>query len=193
MLNMNIRTQISLRLVIIYLLAVPLLSLFIEVSWGITHGLLSGHSLRKDPTFSDALTKFLNERGIDLRQAQGESRALMKNKFSDQDKAELEKIIRKYQVVTFGSTFLASALAFGLIGFLTAILTSSWMLVGLLPLASFALNNPIRRYAIIADIPFGEKLLVVFLAQFGASYLFAYLGAELRIRRAKKRLAISGE
>jgi hypothetical protein len=191
-LNMNIRTQISLRLVIVYLLAVPVLSLFIEVSWGITHGLLSGHSLREEP-FSDALTKFLNERGIDLGQAQGDSRALVRNKLSDQDKAELEKIIRKYQVVTFGSTFFASALAFGLIGFLTAILTSSWMLVGLLPLASFALNNPFRRYAIIADIPFGEKLLVVFLAQFGASYLFAYLGAELRSRRAKKRLAISGE
>jgi hypothetical protein len=50
---------------------------------------------------------------------------------------------------------------------------------------SFALNNPVRRYGIIADMPFSEKFLVVLFAQFGASYLLAYLGAQLRIRIAK--------
>src|SRR5258707_13374304 len=126
---MNICMQVSWRLVIVYLLAIPLLSLFIEVSWGITHGLLSGYSLKKDSAFNDAITKFLNDRGLDLSQTQGDSRALLKNVMSAEDKAELEKITRKYQVVTLGFTFLASALAFGLIGFLTAVLTSSWMFV----------------------------------------------------------------
>ena len=190
---MDFRARIPTRLVIVYLVAIHVLSVFIEVAWGITHGVLSGLSLKNNPTFSEEVIKFASERGIDLSGAQRDIHASLKSRLSDEDKAELEKIIRKYQVVTFGSTFFASVLAFGLVGFLTAILTSSWMLVGLLPLASFALNNPIRRYAIVADIPFGDKVLLVFLAQFGAIYLFAYLGAELRIRRAKKRLAISIE
>jgi hypothetical protein len=190
---MDFRAQTFTRLVIVYLVAIPVLSVFIEVAWGITHGVLSGLSLRNNPTFSEEVVRFASERGIDLSAGQRDIRASLKSRLSDEDKAELEKIIRKYHVVTFGSTFFTSVLAFGLVGFLTAILTSSWMLVGLLPLASFAVNNPIRRYAIIADIPFGEQVLLVFLAQFGAIYLFAYLGAELRIRRAKKRLAISGE
>jgi len=190
---MNILRQISPRLVIVYLLAVPVLSLFIEVGWGTTHGVLAGLSI--DPTFSDAVTKFANERGIYLSPTQGDSRAWM-NKLSDKDRVELEKMtaehVRKHKVVTFGSTFFASALAFGLVGLLTAILTRSWIFVGLVPLTSFALNNPIMRYAIIDDMPFGEKLLVVLLAQFGAIYLFAYLGAKLRIRKTQGRSAISG-
>jgi hypothetical protein len=192
---MNILRQISLRLVIVYLLAVPILSLFIEVGWGITHGVLAGLSFGKDPSFNDALTKFANERGIHLSPPEGDSRALT-NRLSDKDRAELERItaehVRKHKVVSFGSTFFASALAFGLVGLLTAMLTGSWIFVGLLPLTSFVLNNPIRRYAIIDDIPFEEKLLVALLAQFGASYLFAYLGAKLRIRKTQEHYTISG-
>jgi hypothetical protein len=44
-------------------------------------------------------------------------------------------------------------------------------------------SPPLRH--IIADMPFSEKFLVVLFAQFGASYLLAYLGAQLRIRIAK--------
>lgn len=96
--------------------------------------------------------------------------ARLKNKLSDEDQYELGAIFRKYEVVTFSSTFVASALAFGCIGFLTAIVTSSWIFVGLFTVVSFALNNPVSRYAIIADMPFSEKFLVVLFAQFGASY-----------------------
>jgi|SRR5918996_5711979 hypothetical protein len=141
--------------------------------------------LRDNPTLREELNKFLTERGIDLSAGQRDIRASLKSKLSAEDQAELGEILRKYDVVTFRSTFLASALAFGCIGFLTAIMTSSWALVGLLPLVSFALNNPVSRYAIIADTPFWEKFLVIVFAQFGASYLLAYLGAKLRVRRAK--------
>jgi hypothetical protein len=195
-LNTNIVRQISPRLAIVYLLAIPVLSLFIEFGWGITHGLLSGLSYGKDPTFIQAVTKFASERGIDLSQTHGDSGELM-NRFSDKDRAELEKMtaeyLRKHNVVTLGSTLFSSALSFGLVAFVTGLLTRSWIFVGLIPLASFALNNPTTRYGIIADMTFSEKLLVVVLAQFGTSYLLAYLGAELRIGRTKEPPAISEE
>lgn len=117
------------------------------------------------------------------------------NRLSDKDRADLEKMtaehVRKRNLVSFGSTFFASAFAFGLVGLLTAMLTRSWIFVGLLPLTSFALNNPIGRYTIIDDMPFGGKLLVTLLAQFGASYLFAYFGAKLRFRKTREPSAIS--
>ena len=182
---MNFRVRSPLRLIIVYLVAIPVLSVSIEVAWGITHGLLSGVSLGDNPAFREELNKFLTERGIDLTGGERDIRARLKNKLSDEDQDELGAIFRKYEVVTFSSTFLASVLAFGCIGFLTAIVTSSWTFVGLFTVVSFALNNPVRRYDIIADMPFSEKFLVVLFAQFGASYLLAYLGAKFRIRRAK--------
>jgi hypothetical protein len=39
---MNFRVRSPLRLIIVYLVAIPVLSVSIEVAWGITHGLLSG-------------------------------------------------------------------------------------------------------------------------------------------------------
>jgi hypothetical protein len=185
---MNLLGHVSMRLVIVYLLAIPVLSIFIELGWGITHGVLSGLSFRKDPTLIDAVTKFANDRGIGL-QAHEDVRAQM-NRFSDKDRAELEKMtaehLRKHNIVTFGSAFFASMLSFGLVALVTGLLTGSWIFVGLIPLASFALNNPITRYGIIADMPLSEKMLLVLLAQFGGNYLFAYLGAELRIRRLSR-------
>jgi hypothetical protein len=182
---MNFRVRSPLRLIIVYLVAIPVLSVSIEVAWGITHGLLSGVSLGDNPAFREELNKFLTEREIDLTGGERDIRARLKNKLSDEGQDALGAIFRKYEVVTFSSTFLASALAFGCIGFLTAIVTSSWTFVGLLTVVSFTLNNPVHRYGIIADMPFSEKFLVVLFAQFGASYLLAYLGAKLRIRRAK--------
>jgi hypothetical protein len=63
---MNFRVWSPLRLIIVYLVAIPLLSVSIEVAWGIAHGLLSGLSVRDNPPFREELNKFLTERRIDL-------------------------------------------------------------------------------------------------------------------------------
>lgn len=182
---MNIGSQISPRIVIVYLLALPVLSFLIEAGWGATHGLLAGLSFSKNPEFVDAVNQFAKDRGIDLGQNQGDPRSLM-NRLSERDRVALQEMtteyLKKQQVISFGSTFFVSAVTFGLVSFLTGLFTRSWLFVGLILLASFALNNPIRRFAIITDMPFMEKLAVVLLAQLGASYLCAYLGVKLRAR-----------
>jgi hypothetical protein len=50
---MNFRVRSPLRLIIVY----PVLSVTIEVAWGITHGLLSGVSLRDNPAFREEQKK----------------------------------------------------------------------------------------------------------------------------------------
>lgn len=167
--------------------------LLTEMVWGGLHGTLSGVKIAKalqDPQTSDEITTFMNKHGMSESASIEENTTWLEN-LSPQNKAEFQNLIMKSvtikQLAGFGSTFTVCVIVFGMIGFLGGILTKTWIYIGILPIISFLLNNPILRFGIIRDMPNNQKIIIVLIAQFLACYMFAYIGVLLNRSLSKKR------
>jgi hypothetical protein len=161
--------------------------------WGGLHGAIGGLRIGKafqDPQKMKEVTTFMKEHGLSESASREESQSWIEN-LSPQDKAEFQKMIMKSvkmkDIAGFGSTFAVCVIVFGMIGFLSGILTKAWKYVGILLLISFLLNNPVLRFRVIHDMPFSQKAIIVLVSQFLICYIFAYLGASLSIKVARKR------
>ncbi len=181
------------RVVLVYLLLIPVTWLLTEFVWGGLHGALIGLKLGKalqDPKRSAEITSFMTQHGLSEK-ASRKDRDQWFEKLSPEEQKEFQNIImtstKIKNVAGFGSTFTACAIVFGLIGFVGGILTKAWISVGILPLISFLMNNPVMRFGVIHDMPFSQKAIIVLTSQFLVCYIFAYLGAMLSIKIARQR------
>lgn len=170
------------RVVLVYLLLFPVMWLLIEGVWGGLHGALFGLKIGKalkDPQSSTEITSFMRQHGLSEKTLRKDSEQWFE-KLTPLEQKEFQKIIMKSVdmkgIAGFGSTFAVCAIVFGLVGFLSGILTKAWIPVGILPLVSFLLNNPVLKFGVIRDLQFSQKAIIVVVSQFLVCYIFAYLG-----------------
>jgi|GEM_PF-2633960 len=180
------------RVVIVYLIMIPVMVLLTEFLWGALHGALGGLKIGKllqDPQKSKELTDFMKKHGFNEEMSKEEASSFME-KLSPKDKAEFQDIlfksIKKEDLINFKTASAACALIFGAVGFTSGALTKTWQSVGFLLIVSFLLNNPIMRFGAINKIPMTQKAIII-LSQFVAAYVFAFLGAYLCNAAAKRK------
>ncbi|KAF0145431.1 MAG: hypothetical protein FD156_1001 [Nitrospirae bacterium] len=179
------------RVVIVYLILIPVMWLLTETVWGGVHGTLGGIKIGKsfqDPKKLNEVTAFMKKHGISESASKSESKAWIEN-LSPEDKKEFEKIIMQSvkieEIVTFGSALAVCVIVFGLIGLISGATTKTWLVVGILPGISFLMNNPVIRFNSILHISDSQKIIMVLIGQVLASYVFAFIGASLCKSREK--------
>jgi len=188
--NINLK-----RVIIVYLVLMPVMWLLTEAVWGGLHGALGGIKIGnslQDPTKLNEVTAFMKKHGISESASKEEGKSWVEN-LSPKDKAEFQKLVmqsvRIEEIVTFGSAFVVCLIVFGFIGLISGVLTKTWLFAGFFPGISFILNNPVIRFQSILHISFNQTIIVVLVGQFLASYVFAFIGAYLcnRIRKGKQQ------
>ncbi len=171
------------KVAITHVLALPLAYILTEVTLGVTCGLVGGLKMRGDESLHRDVREVLGP--VDESE---EPRDVWSRLSPEKQKLLKDRVTRVVQSIDwFGPTLFASAFVFAIVGFACGFITRSFYLVGLVPAATFLLNNPTIRFAMARDLSPGRKVLVVVFAQFGICYLAAYGGAVLARRRDKKR------
>ncbi len=182
------------RVVLVYLVLIPVMWLFTEIVGGGLHGALGGlrigKALQTNPQTAEEIMAFLKQHGFSENASRKESQEWF-NKLTMEEQAEFKKILMKSvdinSIAGFGSTFAVCVIVFGGIGFLSGLLTKTWIYVGIFPIVSFLINNPVVRFSVIRDMPVSQKVTIVVASQFLASYAFAFIGATLSIKVAERR------
>ncbi|MDA8082345.1 MAG: hypothetical protein M0024_01660 [Nitrospiraceae bacterium] len=169
------------RIIIVYVLLIPLMLVLTEAVWGGFHGIVAGKFFR-DSNKLDEVKAFMKKHGISETATKSEGEEWLDN-LSPEDRAEYEQLIKKAikieDIVTFGSALTVCVIVFGLIGLLGGAFTKSWQAVGILPGISFLLNNPVIRFKSVLHISDSQKVILVVVGQFVAAYLFAFLGSHI--------------
>lgn len=164
-LKMNLKREINIRTIVVYLIAFAAASYLIEVVWGTTAGVVGGLSLVSNKESLLEITSFLEERGID-QEANNTNPELSYEKLSEKDKKKLkEKLNELSQEVVSGVnwfyvTLFVSAVVFSIVGFLSGFFSRGWLLAGIVPISSFLTNNPVIRFNLAKDLPIRQKVLV---------------------------------
>lgn len=119
------------RVIIVYLVLIPVMWLLTEAVWGGLHGALGGIKIGKslqDPKKLNEVTAFMKKHGISESASKDESKSWVEN-LSPKDKAEFQKLVmqsvRIEEIVTFGSAFVVCLIVFGLIGLISGALTKT--------------------------------------------------------------------
>lgn len=185
--NTNIR-----RIIVVYLLLIPVMWFLIEGVWGGLHGAMAGLKIGmvlRDPQKSADIRKFLEEHGITEATSRKEAGAWLET-LSQKDREQFQSIILKSikekYLVSFGSALAVCIIVFGFIGLTSGVLTKTWLFAGFFPAISFLLNNPVIRFRAILHIPPDQRVAIVLLGQFLACYVFAFAGA-FTCKAMKKR------
>lgn len=189
----NMQSDKLKRIFLVYMVLIPVMWLLTEAVWGGLHGALLGLKLGKalrNPQTSEEFTAFMKQHGLSEKATQKESEEWF-GKLTAKERGEFQGILQKSvdikNVIGFGSTFAVCVIVFGAVGFIGGIFTRTWIYVGILPLISFLLNNPIFRFGAIHDMPFGQKAAIVLASQFLACYIFSYAGTMLSMAISKRR------
>ncbi|MHC4502678.1 MAG: hypothetical protein ACYTFI_05175 [Planctomycetota bacterium] len=184
---MNLKREFSARSALVYLVALPLVYVLTEVLWGATGGLLGGLVIARDPEYQQKVASFLEERGIDER-ADAKAAKSAYGSLSQEDKKELERMTLAImaRVNWFYVTLFVSAAVFALVGFLGGFAARGWILAGTVPALSFLVHNPLR-FRMARDLPTGQTVIVIALAQFAVCFALAYCGARLGLRRDARK------
>jgi len=181
------------RIIVIYIILLPVSWFLIEAVWGGLHGVLIARNFMSHDVQAK-ITKLMKERGIPGPKSKADKMNWYEN-LPKEDKIAYEKLIFQEmdfsKVASFGSTFAVCFIVFGIIGLLVGFFTHEWMYVGIVPLVSFLVNNPIIRFLIIKDMSIIQKVAIILLAQFGVSYLTAYFGMKLAYQISKKKQIVS--
>lgn len=185
---MNLKREISIRTVAVYLIAVATAWILTEVVWGATGGIIAGLSIASNKEYQLKMTSFLEERGIDP-QANTTSAKTSYENLSEEDMKELKKMSQKVLagVNWFYVTLFVSAVVFSLVGFLGGFFARGWLIAGSMPILSFLTNNPVIRFHMAKDLSIIQKVLVIVLAQFVVCYLLAYCGAILGLKCEQRK------
>ena len=170
-----------------YGVLILILYILIEVIWGASGGALAGLRIARDPAIQQKVDAFFKQRG--LTPATPEETRIALEKLSPEDRAALQHMVtdalKGSRIGGFGMAFFVSAAAFGIAAFVAGFLAREWRYAWTLPLASALLNNPFRRFAMVADIPLAQKAGVVVVAQIGVSFGAAWVASRLADRRTR--------
>ena len=77
---------------------------------------------------------------------------------------------------------LASAILFGVIGFLGGLISRAWLLASVVPIPALLFSKSMIDFPRVQDLGVLEKAIVIVFAQIAVCCLFAYLGSRLRPR-----------
>jgi uncharacterized membrane protein YbaN (DUF454 family) len=173
------------RILVSYAGSIVILWLLIEVLWGATAGVIVGLTIARDPGYQQQLEAFFKQRGITATTA-GEIKSAIAN-LSREDRAALDRMtrdaLRGSQVAGLGMTLFVSAAAFGIAAFIAGFFAREWRYAWTLLAASAVLNNPLRRFSLLAAMPLSQKVVVVLFAQLLVSFLAAWVGFRIAARR----------
>ena len=185
---MSVRDQFTVRAVIVYLLAVALAWVLTPLVWGGTCGVAGGLLIRRSPDFQQKIATFSAEKGINPNTSQAEAEKAYQD-LSKEDRQELQEIGREAMSHTnwFAVTLVASAIVFGLVGFLGGLFARSWLLAGGVPALTLLTYNLVTWFGLAKALPTWQKVVVVVVAQFAVCCLMAYFGAWLGVRMKQRR------
>lgn len=174
------------RVWVSYGLAILILWFLIEVIWGASGGALAGLWIARDPAFQQKVDAFFKQRGLTPATPE-EARAAVE-KLSPEDRAAFQRMVkdalRDSPIGGFWMTVFVSAAAFGIAAFVAGSVAREWRYAWTLVVASAVLNNPLRRFGMVANMPLAQKAVVV-AVQVGVSFGAAWLGSRLSRRRSR--------
>ena len=181
-----------LKLIIVYMILIPVTWLLSVMVTGGVGGYISGQRIAKaysDPQTSNELGAFMKKHGFTASMTNEESK-LQFEKLSPQEKAEFKKIIpssvKVEDMFSFGSIFVICVIVFSIIGFLSGILTKTWIPVGIFPLIVLSLD-PLRQFIVYGYMGTGQKVITVLVGQFATCYALAYSGVLVAKRFSRKK------
>jgi len=187
------------RIILVYMVLIPVMWILTEGVWGGLHGILIGSKIGmalREPQKSTELINFMKEHGITESTSKEEAESWTKN-LSQKDREQFQvillKTISEKNLVSFGSALAVCIIVFGLIGLVSGALTKTWLFAGIFPGISFVLNNPVIRFQSILHISLNQKIIIVLVGQFLACYIFAFTGAYLCNRTKKEKQQKEGE
>jgi len=174
------------KLLIIYMILIPITwILSVMVTGGV--GGYGGQRIAKaysDPQPGNELGAFMKQHGLTESMTKEESK-LQYEKLSPQERADFKKIVAKTAKVedmfNFRSIFVICVIVFSIIGFLSGILTKTWIPVGIFPLIVLSLD-PLRQFIVYGYMTASQKIITVLGGQFLICYAFAYLGVAMAKR-----------
>jgi hypothetical protein len=175
------RNQITVRAIIVYVLAVIVGWLLTGVVWGAAGGVIGGLSMSRHPEYSQKVDAFLKARGIDTHDRVAMRTALSRLPPADvKAMQEMTRTTLLRDVNWFAVTVFVSAVVFGLVGFLGGLISRTWVLAVLLPAIPFTVN-PIMRFEMAKDLTTLQKVIVM-TVQFAGCWIVAFLGAKVAMR-----------
>src|SRR5574340_1229509 len=102
------------RVIIVYLIMIPVMMFLTEAIWGGFHGIVAGKFFR-DSNKLDEVKAFMKKHGISETATKSEGEAWLDN-LSPGDRAEYEQLIKKAikieDIVTFGSALTVCVIVF---------------------------------------------------------------------------------
>jgi hypothetical protein len=166
-----------------------LLALLTESVWGFAVGVLIGARAGADYVTQEEVSGILRQRGIE---APSQPDANWYERLPSAARKDIQDVIKKKltDVNWFKVTLAHSAFVFAVAGFVFGFLSRTHVLVGLLVVLSFAVNNPVVRFPHAETLGFQQKLLVV-AVQFMVCYLSGYCGSRLAFRWDRRSTRIS--
>ncbi len=180
------------KLLIVYLILIPVTWIFSVMVTGGVGGYIGGQRIAKaysDPQSNNELGAFMKQHGFTESMTKEESK-LQYEKLSPQERAELKKIVAKTAKVedmfSFGSIFVICLIDFSFIGFLSGILTKTWIPAGIFPLVVLSLD-PLRQFIVYGYMTTSQKVISVLVGQFIICYAFAFLGVATANRFSRKK------
>src|SRR5208283_5124717 len=105
--------------------------ILIEVVWGATSGLLGGLSIARNQEYQQKVTSFMKDKGINYGASRDEALKAYQA-LPEEDKKELMEISKKIlsDINWFSVSIFVSAIVFGIVGFLSGLISRTWLLAG---------------------------------------------------------------
>jgi hypothetical protein len=174
------------RTLVSYGISILLLCFLIEAIWGAVGGAIAGLTFAKNPVLQQQTEVFFKQRGL-TPSTHAEVKTAIE-KLSPEDQAAFERMVadalKGSPIGGFWMAFFVSAAAFGIAALVAGYFGRVWQYAWALLLASAFLNNPFRRFTMLAEMPVAQKAVVVVVAQLGVSFGAAWIASKIARRRA---------
>jgi len=186
------KAKITSKQLWIYVLAIAFAWFLTEIVWGATVGVVGGLAFSRHPEYQQNVQAFLKGQGIEANKDMFAMRATLA-KLPPEDRKTLNGMSQDIMrgINWFAVTILVSSIVFGGVGFLSGLISKSWLLSPLIPAMSFFLNNPVIRFSMAKELPLNQKIIVV-LIQFIVCSLLAFSGASIAMKMKRNPNQVAG-
>ncbi|MCK5247759.1 hypothetical protein KAJ02_10160 [Candidatus Bipolaricaulota bacterium] len=180
---MNLKAEFSIRAFVIYLACFGAAWILAGIVWAGTTGAAGGLSLARNPEYQQKIQSLLQDKGIDADASRAQVEYALDN-LSEEDQRQFSAITESLlgELNWFLIAALASAILFGVIGFLGGLISRAWLLASVVPIPALLFSKSMIDFPRVQDLGVLEKAIVIVFAQIAVCCLFAYLGSRLRPR-----------
>ncbi len=176
----------------IYLVAAALSWFVVSLTWSAAGLVLGGAGVAGDEAVREEMREILQRHGVPVEDFPETTTERIRwvRELPPGAREDMQALIQR-EVLSrtnwFVPALIVSGVVFGVLGLLAGFFSREYVLVGVVPVLTFFIRNPLTYMEPARGLPWVRQLLIVAVGQFGAVYLFGWLGARLGRKRDRRR------